>query len=255
MQLLDEVAALDGLADQALHRVQAVVDGFAGKQGLLDPAAQHPLAHGGAGLIQHPKQRAPLFAAAQRLGEFEVGAGHGRKAHVLGLAVAEHRLQPLHALDLGGVEVFQQCGHGKADEPLLPDGRFLRPIAAELIFQRESHEAGRIFFLFHHLDRAGQALFDIGRHFTAVQHPRVHQQLAGAVAAELRNDSGCDLALLELGDMGCAGGDIRKADARRIPLDKDAGDVVVAVILQHAVFNDRAGRDDTDNVPLDEALC
>ena len=232
-----------------------MVDGLAGKQGLLDPGAQHSLAHGGAGFIQHPEQGAPLLAAAQGLGQFEVGAGDGRKAHVLGFAVAEHGLQALDALDLGGVEVFQQGCHGKADEAVLPDGRFLGPIAAKLVFQREGHEAGGVLFLFHHLHRASQALADVGSHFAAVQHTGVHQQLTGAVAAKLGDDRRGNLALLELGDVGRAGGDIRKADARCAALDKDAGDVVVFVVLQHTVLDDRAGRDDADDVPLDEALC
>ena len=75
VQFFGQVAAHHGLAHQRLHSVQAVVDERAGNKRLLDPAAQHPLAHGSAGLIQHPQQGAALFAAAQGLGQFKVCAG------------------------------------------------------------------------------------------------------------------------------------------------------------------------------------
>ena len=64
VQFLGQVAAHHGLAHQRLHGVQAMVDELAGNKRLLDPAAQHSFAHGSAGLIQHPKQGAALFAAA-----------------------------------------------------------------------------------------------------------------------------------------------------------------------------------------------
>ena len=60
MQFFDQIAALYGLVDQAFHSIQTVVDGIAGKQRLLDPGAEQPLAHGSAGLVQHPEQGAPL---------------------------------------------------------------------------------------------------------------------------------------------------------------------------------------------------
>lgn len=72
MQFFGQVAAHHSLTHQRLHSVQAVVDELAGNKRLLDPAAQHPLTHGGAGLIQHPQQGAALFAPAQGLGQLKV---------------------------------------------------------------------------------------------------------------------------------------------------------------------------------------
>ena len=92
VQLLGQVAAHHGLAHQRLHSVQAVVDELAGNKRLLDPAAQHPLAHGGAGLIQHPQQGAALFAAAQSLGQLKICPGNRRKPHELGFVVSNDRL-------------------------------------------------------------------------------------------------------------------------------------------------------------------
>ena len=74
------------------------------------------------------------------------------------------------------------------------------------------------------------------------------------VAAQLRDHRRGDLVRIQLGDMGRAGGDIRKAQTRFLSFEEDAGNVVIAVILQHAALNDRAGRDHADDVPLDKAL-
>lgn len=92
MQFLGQIAAHHGLAHQCLHSVQAVVDELAGNKRLLDPAAQHPLAHGSAGLIQHPQQGAALFASAQGLGQFKVCPGDRRKPHKLGFVVSNNGL-------------------------------------------------------------------------------------------------------------------------------------------------------------------
>ena len=92
MQFFGQVAAHHGLAHQRLHSVQAVVDELTGNERLLDPAAQHPLTHGGAGLIQHPQQGAALFAPAQGLGQFKICPGDRRKPHELGFVVSNDRL-------------------------------------------------------------------------------------------------------------------------------------------------------------------
>ena len=92
VQFLGQVTAHHGLAHQRLHCVQAVVDKLAGNKRLLDPAAQHPFAHGGAGLIQHPKQGAALFAPPQGLGQLKVCPGDRRKPHELGFVVSNDGL-------------------------------------------------------------------------------------------------------------------------------------------------------------------
>ena len=71
-----------------------------GNERLLDPAAEHPLAHGGAGLVQHPEQRSPLFAAPQRLGQLEICPGDRRQAHELSFIVCDDRFQALDAFNL-----------------------------------------------------------------------------------------------------------------------------------------------------------
>ena len=254
MELFDQIAPLHGLVHKAFHRVEAAVDGGAGNERLLDPAAEHPLAHGGAGLVQHPEQRSPLFAAPQRLGELEVGPGDLRQPHELGFIIRDDRFQALDAFNLRIMEIFQQRGHCKADKAVFCDTGLCGPVAAKLVLEGDGHEARGVPLLFHQLDGAVHILFDVGSDLPAVQQARIHQHLAGVVAAEFRNDRRGDLLPLELCDMGRAGGNVREAEACCAVFQENTRNVVVFVILKHTALNDGAGRDHADDVALDEAL-
>ena len=131
---------------------------------------------------------------------------------------------------------------------------FFGPVPAELVLQRDGHKARGVALFLHQLHRAGHVLLDIAGQLPAVQHPGVHQHLAGMVAAEFRDHRRHDLFPLQLGDMSRAGGNIRKAETGGVPFQEDAGDVVVLVILQHAALDDGARGDHTDDVPLDQPL-
>ena len=152
------------------------------------------------------------------------------------------------------MEVFQKRCHGKAHKAVGGNAGGLRPVAAKLIFQRCRHKARRIALLFDQLHRTGHVLFDVRRHLAAVQKARIHQDLTGMITAQFCDHSRCRFIRVQLGDMRRAGGDICKAQTGFFPLEEDAGNVVIAVVLQHAALNDRAGRDHTDDVPLDKAL-
>ena len=254
VELFDQIAPLHGLVHKAFHRVEAAVDGGAGNERLLDPAAEHPLAHGGAGLVQHPEQRSPLFAAPQRLGQLEICPGDRRQAHELSFIICDDRFQALDAFNLRIMEIFQQRGHCKADKAVFCDAGLCGPVAAKLVLEGDGHEARGVPLLFHQLDGAVHILFDVGSDLPAVQQTRVHQHLAGVVAAEFRNDRRGDLFPLELGDMGRAGGDIRKAKARCAAFQKNTRNVVVFVVLKHTALDDGAGRDHADDVAFHKTL-
>ena len=254
VELFDQIAPLHGLVHKAFHRVEAAVDGGTGNERLLDPAAEHPLAHGGAGLVQHPEQCPPLFAAPQRLGELEVGPGDLRQPHELGFIIRDDRFQALDAFNLRIMEIFQQRGHCKADKAVFCDTGLRGPVAAKLVLEGDGHEARGVPLLFHQLDGAVHILFDVGSDLPAVQQARIHQHLAGVVAAEFRNDRRGDLLPLELCDMGRAGGNVCEAEACCAAFQENTRNVVVFVILKHTALNDGAGRDHADDVALDEAL-
>ena len=254
VELFDQIAPLHGLIHEAFHRVEAAVDGGTGNERLLDPAAEHPLAHGGAGLVQHPEQRSPLFAAPQRLGQLEICPGDRRQAHELSLIICDDRFQALDAFNLRIMEIFQQRGHCKADKAVFCDTGLCGPVAAKLVLEGDGHEARGVPLLFHQLDGAVHIFFDVGSDLPAVQQARIHQHLAGVVAAEFRNDRRGDLLSLELCDMGRAGGNVREAEACCTAFQENTRNIVVFVILKHTALNDGAGRDHADDVALDEAL-
>ena len=255
VQLFDQIATLHRLMHQTLHRIQAAVDSRTGHQRLLDPAAEHPFAHGSAGFIQHPKQCSPLFTAAQRLRQFEICPGDRGKTHKLCLIVADDGFQTLHAFDLGIMEIFQQCRHGKANQTVRGNARLRRPITAKLIFQCNGDKTRCVALLFHQFHGAGHIFLDVVCDLPAVQQPRVHQYFARVITAELRNNSRGNFALLELGDVGRTGRNIRKAEARRTIFEEDAGNVVVAVVLQHTALNDRSRCNHPDNITFDKTFC
>ena len=152
------------------------------------------------------------------------------------------------------MQIFQQRGHGKAHQTLGSYAGGLRPVAAKLLFQRRRHQPRRIALVLDQLHRAVHILLDVSGHLAAVQQTGVQQYLAGMVAAQLGNDRRGDLIRRQFGDMRRTGGNIRKAQTGLFALEVQAGNVVVAVVLQHTAFNDRTGGDHPDDVPLDKPL-
>ena len=51
-----------------------------------------------------------------------------------------------------------------------------------------------------------------------------------------------------------AGRNIHKADAARVRLQTDGGEIIAFALVEHGGFRDRAGRDDAHDVPLNETL-
>ena len=152
------------------------------------------------------------------------------------------------------MQVFQQGGHSKAHKALGDHAGGLRPVAAKLFFQCRSHQPRRIALVLDQFHRAAHVLFDVGGHLAAVQQAGVQQHLAGVVAAQLGNDRRGDLIRRQFGDMCRTGGNVRKAQARLFALEVQAGNVVIAVVLQHTALDDRTGCDHPDDVPLDKAF-
>ena len=153
------------------------------------------------------------------------------------------------------MQVLQQRGHGKAHKTFGCHTGGLRPVAAKLFFQRRSYQPRRIALVLDQLHRAAHVLFDVGGHFAAIQQAGVQQHLAWMIAAQLGNDRRGDLIRRQLGDVRRTGGNICKAQAGLFALEVQAGNVVVAVVLQHTALDDRTGGDHPDDIPLDKPLC
>ena len=70
-----QLAPGHGILREALHRGGAPGNGGDGAQWPLQPGAEHPPAHGGLGLVQHPEEASPLLPALQGLRQLQVAAG------------------------------------------------------------------------------------------------------------------------------------------------------------------------------------
>ena len=253
-----ELGAADVRVVERFDRVEPGVDRRRIDKRLLDPAAQHPLAHRGFGLIQHPKQRATLFPPAHRLGQFEVCAGDWRKPHILRLGVVLHGLDPVDAMLLGFAQIVEHRAEGRRRKAVRRKAGSLLPVWAEL-GQKRGFDLRRLIagFLPQFKQRAA-VVADVVGDFLEVENRRVNQNLTRHKAAELGHNRIADLRAWQLGCVGFAGRDIGKADAglpaRAAAFGDDRAEVVVLILGQHTRFDDGARRDDPDDIPLDDAL-
>lgn len=85
---------------------------------------------------------------------------------------------------------------------------------------------------------------------------RVDQNFTGHIAAELGDDGRAHFFRGQLGGIGLAGGNIRKADAGFPAAAHLAGinaaDIVVFIVRQHAAFDHSTRRNYADDIPLDQ---
>ena len=209
-----QISAGDAGGIECLHGGKPCVDGVGIHQRLLDPGAQKALAHRSLGLVQHPQQRAALFAAAHRLGQFQIGAGHRRQAHILCVGVVLHGLNALDAVLLRLVQIVEQGSHGVRHEGVFLIAQRLPPVRAELIRHRGFHDGVLEAGIFPQFNKGVRVLLDVGRHVFEVEHRRANQNFAGHVTAQLGDDGPADFFSVQLGSVGFAGGDIGKTDAR-----------------------------------------
>ncbi len=243
---------------ECLHGAKPRIDGLGVHQRLLDPGAQQPLAHRGFGLIQHPEQRAALFAAAHRLGQLQIGAGHRGQPHILGIGIVLHGLNALNAVLLGLVQVVKQGGHGVGHEGVFLIAQRRAPVRTELVRHRGLHDSVLEAGVLAQLHQRVGVLLDVGRHILEVEHRRADQDLAGHVPAKLGDDRAADLLGVQLCGVGLTCRYIGKADARA-PASTGAAavnacQIVVFILREHAALDDGAGGDNADDVPLDKPL-
>ena len=121
---LAQAAAVEGAEGELLDGVEPVLDALELDQGAQDPLAQEAAAHGGPGVVEDVEERAPPAPVGQALDELEVAAGEGvEDEDVLGAPgdeagdVAEVALLGLADVAQGGP------GGGRgAGEALAPEG-------------------------------------------------------------------------------------------------------------------------------------
>ena len=122
-QPLEEFANLQAqgrVVVKGLDRVLACVDSIKVEQGLAQPAAQQPAAHGRQRLVEHVEQAAFGIAAAHGLGQFQIAPGRFIQRHEFACRIGVDLVQLAQRAGLHLFEIGQH-GRGRAhrlDAPL-----------------------------------------------------------------------------------------------------------------------------------------
>ena len=253
-ELRSNIGARNAVGIQFFHRIEPGIDRTHTDKRLFEPRAQQTLAHCRLSFVKHPEERPLLLAAAHGLRQFQIGARDRRKLHILCLSIVVHRAKPLYAVDLRAADVFQQCAE-RAERGICPGdpGLFL-PGLAELtlhLFQTERLFTVR---LVQQLYRTPELTLDVIRHTAQAQQFFVHQNFAGRIAAQFGDDLCFQIVARQARCMSGSRRNIGKADTRFFSGAVNGCNVVVLVILQHALLNDRAGSDNADDIAFDKAF-
>ena len=241
------------LPQQLSHRGVAALDGQHREERPLHPGAQHPCAHRGAGLVQHPEEAAPLFPAAQGFGQLQAAAGGPIQLHI---APAVEHVQAADVAEvefLGLGDVAQQGSHGADRLVCLSQAGFIHVPEAKVL--AEGGGCRHIFKeiggrLQHGVQLLAQELPD----GPLLQRANGEHRLPGGEAAQLVEDMAHGIG----GEGGTAefpGGHVAEGNAAPVSVEGRRADIIAAPLLQHGALGDGAGRDDADHVPLHQALC
>ena len=222
-----------------------------------DPLPKHSPAHRGAGLIDRAEHAALDAAATGRALDLErairgrvdgdvlagvVSAGRAQVADGVLLRLLEVAEDRADAEQGGVVVVLEAEAGGGVDVPVLADllGRVVRRVLPAGAMA-DGTDAGR----FHaRRERVIKAVLRLG-----------HQDLGGLESAELVEDR----LLVAAHRPRAAGGqfDPREAGSMAVTtrdVERDGGEVVVGLAVEHRLVGQRAGRDQPRDVALDHAL-
>ena len=242
-----------GVVHQLAHGAAAAGDGRYGQQGPLQPAAEHPPAHGGLGLVQHPEEAPLLLLAAQGLRQLQVPPGRQVQLHELPLLII---VQVVHMAQVGFlrlVEIAQQRPQ-RQSRGGVPLGQASGGLVAELgadgpfrLLQLKASGAQP-------LHMAVELILHQTQQRPAVVGRLVHHRLRRGKPPQLVEQVLRPVRTLEGGDVGLAGGDVAHAEARAGVVQIQPRAEVGASLLQAGRVNDRAGGHHPDDVPVHQAL-
>ena len=247
-----QLAAAHRLLGQLPHRGVAPLDGEDRQQRPLHPGAQEPCPHGGLGLVQHPEEAAPLFSAAQRLGELQTAPGGPVHLHI---ASAVEHVQPPDIAQvkfLGLPDVAEQ-GAGGTDGLALPLQPGLVHVGKAKLLAQGGRGGHELEILPGRLQHGVQLLAQKFPDGPGVQGGAAQQRLPGGKAAQLVEDV-AQAVFLKGGAAEFAGGHVAEGDAAPVAAELHGADIIAPLFLQHGALGDGAGGDDADHIPLHQAL-
>ena len=252
-QLQGQLLPGDDVPHQVVHRLLPPGDLNGGEEGPLQPAPDEPVAHGGAGLVQHPEQRALFLLAPHGLGKLQGLPGGEVQLHELARSVVGKDRDVGQVGLLGLIEIGQQTAGGLHRRPVpLRQGVQPRPeLALHLGPGHIIAEAA----LAPVLTQAAQLLPEEAGQPLQVPSPVGQHRLGGVEAAQLVLQMG--QGLLSAGEGGgehLSGGDVAQAQAQGRGVGVDGAEEVVPPLLQHGRGDDGAWSDDPDDVPVHQPL-
>ena len=237
-------------AAERLHRRQAALDFRRVQQRLFQPAAEHPAAHGGAGLVQHPQKRPFFILGAHGFRQLQIPAGVQIQLHEFAGGVVlqlpdvgqivfldeQQRLQQGTGGNLGGGQAGQ-AQIGKGGMEMVLQQRFgigqVELVGLSFVHAAVEPEKQRVVD-----ELAGNAV-------------AAADDLRGAEPAQLRCNG---LRTVADGDVKRAGGHVAEGQAEFPVQPVQAGHIVVFMLVEHTAFCDGAGGDDPGNVPVHQSL-
>ena len=240
----------NGVADQPFHAVGPAVNVLHAEQRALQPAAEHPRAHGGSGLVQHPQQAAFFLLAAQGLRQLQVAPGGNVQLHELALVIVVQCVNVGQVALLRVVQVAQKVAQRQHHGGIFP-GQLRELLLPELGCHQRP---GGLLLRLTHLPVAGELLLR--------QHPQ-RRVLGGLfVQDDLRRGKPRHLVEKVHGGVGAgkgcgvglSGGDVAGGKASLVLLQPHGGAEVAAPGLQRGITQHCAGGHHPDDVPLDQSL-
>ena len=242
---------------ERLHGIQTCHDLQRLHQRLFHPRFQQALSHGGAGIVQQPEHGAFALLAANGLSQFQIPPCVQIQSHSLG---AVHHVNgnktgnvPLLCLP----NVVQHPAHGASPCAVLLDAQQLQRVHTELLADELPAGVQREARIIPQRHSALQTHLDEIHHRFQGERLRIQHQLRRRIAGEHVHDADGQVgSALRDSEGHLTGGEVSEAEgtAAVCPVVQ-AANVVVGVVVQHAAFNERAGGDDTDDIPFHQSLA
>ena len=251
-QRIRDAAADDGRIVQLLHAVQPRADVLFAAQRIEHELVHPPRPHRSLRLIQKPQKRAAALAVAQRAHEFEVGDRRRVEHHHLAGADQTDAVDVAQGMLLRLAQIFDQRprradGGGQPREPerlerlaaqLFHEGLFgptRRERPRRIAGKRGQGAQGGLPLRAEQISVVADDLRrgELDQLFQAVTQKGVPRKYAGAKFARR---------------------DVRPRQRAQRAVAEGAGDVIVLFFVDQVIFDERARRNDADDVPFDHPL-
>ena len=257
VQQIREVAASDQVADKRLDRLMPTGNASGVEERLLQPAPKQASAHGGPRGVQNAEERPLSPSFAERCRQLQMASRGAVEHHEIARGVGAERADMRQRIDL---RLFEIAQHERAC--VQPCREFVAAEPAKRLGLKvvEEHVAA--------LRRAPSSRANIPRRVrrdrgATCAPDRLDQLLSGVVGNQyLRGLEPHDLVqqlfdptvAFDLRRQELTGRNIDDPDARDRIADHRRHQVVVALGVQHVVFEDSAGGNHASHLALDQAL-